>query len=81
MLMTCRSFCSYTCTKDGVQQLVTATGAYDRWAEALAEASYGALSLIQDPQVTVSCLESAQRQEHGPSPWSYPWLDEGDQVH
>ncbi len=48
-----RRFCSYTCTPDGLAQMVTDTGVYDRWAEAVAEASYGALSLAPDPQITV----------------------------
>jgi hypothetical protein len=34
-----------------VQQLVTHTGTYDRWAEAVIENSYGRLSLLSDPVV------------------------------
>jgi hypothetical protein len=43
--------CSFTCTPEGVQQLVTHTGTYDRWAEAVIENSYGRLSLLSDPVV------------------------------
>lgn len=43
--------CSFTCTPEGVQQLVTHTGTYDRWAEAVIENSYGRLSLLPDPVV------------------------------
>ena len=43
--------CSFTCTPEGVQQLVTHTGTFDRWAEAVIENSYGRLSLLPDPVV------------------------------
>jgi hypothetical protein len=43
--------CSFTCTPQGVQQLVTHTGTYDRWGEAVIENSYGRLSLVPDPLV------------------------------
>ncbi|KAF6266656.1 hypothetical protein COO60DRAFT_1623446 [Scenedesmus sp. NREL 46B-D3] len=43
--------CSFTCTPEGVQQLVTHTGTYDRWAEAVIENSYGRLSLLSEPVV------------------------------
>lgn len=48
----CRSgYCSYTCTPDGVQELVTTTGTMDRWAEAVIENSYGRVSLLPQPLV------------------------------
>lgn len=46
-----RAACSYTCTVDGMQQMVDETGTYDRWREAVIESTYGQLSLAPDPVV------------------------------
>lgn len=43
--------CSYTCTPEGVQQLVTQTGTFDRWAEAVIENTYGRVSFLSDPVI------------------------------
>lgn len=40
--------CAYTCTQDGLAQLASTTGTYDRWAEEVVSNSYGLLSLAPD---------------------------------
>lgn len=49
----CRSgsWCSYTCTPDGVHELATLTGTLDRWSEAVIENTYGRVSLLPEPVV------------------------------
>ncbi len=65
------SYCSYGCTKEGLQQLVQLTGTYDRWAEALAEATYGQLSLNPEPMILDSLDVPKDTMNAGGSAFGY----------
>lgn len=69
--MLCRqATCSYTCTSEGIDQLVTRTGTFDRWSEAIVENSYGILSFLSDP-VVLPVLYMPLKAQPGDTAFSY----------